>query len=142
MSAGDSTVRPKFSTIVDAYDVRIRIDSDDESIFEQIKAICTEAFVGRLRFNDGFFAGDSDLHYRFTTQENGAVLYDLDGVRSAIFKGDIGSSRHLNSLIRAHVAGKTKRWVFVHAGVVEGRGRAIIIPGYRGTSGRSRPAYR
>jgi hypothetical protein len=128
MSAGDSTVRPNFSTIVDAYGVRIRIDADDESIFEQVKTICAEAFVGRLKFDNGTSAG-ADLHYRFITQENGAVLYDLDGVRSSVFRSDVGFSRHFNSMIRAHVAGKSKTWVFVHAGVVEWRGKAIIIPG-------------
>jgi len=128
MSAGDSIVRPNFSTIVDAYGVRISIDADDQSIFEQVKAICTEAFVGRLSFSEPALASP-DLRYRFRTLGNGEVEYDLDGARVGKFVQKRGFSRHFNSMVRAHVAGKTKNWVFVHAGVVEWRGKAIVIPG-------------
>jgi hypothetical protein len=128
MSAGDSIVRPKFSTFVDAYGVRIGIAADDESIFEQVKAICAQAFVGRLAFDDNA-AKEPDLRYLFRTLDNGEVEYDLDGERVSKFRKDFGFSRHFNSIIRAHVAGRSKEWVFVHAGVVEWRGKAIVIPG-------------
>lgn len=128
MGVGDSSVRARFSTVVDAYGVRVRIVADDKEIFEQVKTICSEAFVGRLTFSDNVGA-PADLHYEFRTRLNGEVEYDLDGARIGTFKRSQGFSRHFNSMIRAHVAGKSKNWVFVHAGVVEWQGKAIIIPG-------------
>ena len=128
MSASGDIVRPNFTTSVDAYGVRIRIDAGDKSIFEQVKSIMHEAFVGRLTFDNNSHI-NPDLRYRFRTLPTGEVEYDLDGVLSATFPKERGLTRHFNSLVRAHVAGKTKNWVFVHAGVVEWRGKAIIIPG-------------
>src|SRR5690606_30177775 len=72
---------------------------------------------------------EPDLRYRFKTLETGEVEYDLDGARTSSFGKGRGFSRHFNSLIRAHVAGRSKDWVFIHAGVVEWRGKAIVIPG-------------
>jgi hypothetical protein len=96
-----------------------------------VKVICSDAFVGRLDFLDTEGSA-SDLKYRFLTLSDGTVEYDLDGVLRGTFYRDGLSDRHLNSLVRAHVAGKTKDWVFVHAGVVVWRGKAIVIPGRSG----------
>lgn len=127
MSSGDTAISP-FSTLLEAYDVQVRIEADDEKIFEQVKAICREAFVGRLRFDDANEA-DGRMCYRFSSLSDGTVEYDLDGVLSGTFKEDAGFARFLNSMIRAHVAGKSRSWVFIHAGVVEWRGKALIVPG-------------
>jgi hypothetical protein len=128
MGLGDTSVHPRYSTFIRAYGVTIRLDADDELIFEQAKSIVSEAFVGRLEFSDR--SRDSiDLDYKFLTRDDGEVEYDLDGSKIGVFKKNGGSARHLNSMIRAHVAGKSKSWVFVHAGVVEWKGKAIIIPG-------------
>lgn len=128
MGIGDPSVHPRYSTFIAAYGVTIRLDADDEQIFEQVKTIIREAFVGRLEFSDR--SPDTiDLDYKFLTRSDGEVEYDLDGSLTGVFKKNGGSARHLNSMIRAHVAGKSKNWVFVHAGVVEWKGKAIIIPG-------------
>ncbi|HEX6280034.1 MAG TPA: hypothetical protein VFZ49_08455 [Pyrinomonadaceae bacterium] len=127
MGAGDIAISP-FSTLLEAYDVTVRIEADNEKIFEQVKAICREAFVGRLRFIDPGRA-NTGMYYRFSTLSDGKVEYDLDGVLSGTFKEGEGFARFLNSMIRAHVAGKSRSWVFIHAGVVEWRGKALIVPG-------------
>lgn len=131
MSGDGRVVRPNFSTTVDAYGVRISIDADDESVLEQVKTVFSEAFVGRLVFDDRLMDGPN-LSYSFRTLETGEVEYDLDGETVARFLKESGPSRHFNSLIRAHVAGKSKDWVFVHSGVVEWQGKAILIPGRSG----------
>lgn len=111
-----------------AYDVEVLIEADDTKIFERVKRICREAFVEKLDFFEPPATLDKPT-YRFLTAPDGSVTYDLDGVLQGTFLEGVGSDRFLNSMIRAHVAGRTKSWVFIHAGVVEWKGRAIVIPG-------------
>ena len=128
MGVGEIAKRRVYTTVLEAYGVKVRLEADDPEIFERVKAISQKAFVNRVLFFDDPQA-DFALRYRFNTVEGGDVQYDLDGLRSGIFKKTEGFERHLNSTIRAHVAAKTNSWIFVHAGVVEWRGKAIILPG-------------
>ena len=128
MSVGEIAERQVYSTVLEAYGVRVRLEADNPKIFERVKAISSAAFVSRVRFFDSPEA-DFELNYKFSTDKSGEVRYDLDGLRTGIYKESVSFSRYLNSTIRAHVAAKTNSWIFVHAGVVEWRGRAIILPG-------------
>lgn len=129
MSLGDIAARSLHRTVMKAYDVEVLIEADDPEIFERVKAVCSEAFVGRLSFEDADSA-PKEFTYRFLTNEDGSVSYDLDGIlEGSLSESRLGSDRFLNSMIRAHIAGRTKNWVFVHAGVVVWKDRAIIIPG-------------
>jgi hypothetical protein len=128
MFVGDSLGHPMYSTLIEAYGVTISLVADDKKILEEVKSICSKAFVNRLAFTP-IGSAKPDLHYTFLTSSKGDIEYDLDGALSGTLLPNGGSERHLNSMIRAHVAGKSKNWVFIHAGVVEWRGKAIIIPG-------------
>jgi len=128
MGVGEIGERRIYATVLEAYGVRVRLEADDPEIFEQVRSISSTAFVNRVRFFDSPEA-DFEVRYRFSTDEGGQVRYDLDGLRTGTFKESEGFSRYLNSTIRAHVAAKTNSWIFVHAGVVEWKGRAIILPG-------------
>ncbi len=128
MGLGDIAARSLHRTLLKAYDVEVLIEADDIKIFERVKAICREAFVGRLSFEEPS-ADPVDPKYSFLTSPDGSIEYNLDGVLNGTFSEGIGFDRFLNSMIRAHIAGRTKTWVFVHAGVVEWKGKAIIIPG-------------
>lgn len=128
MGVGEMAERRVYSTVLEAYGVRVRLEADDPEIFERIRAISSTAFVNRVTFFDSPEAA-YELNYKFFTDEVGDVRYDLDGLRTGIFRESDSSSRYFNSTIRAHVAARTNSWIFVHAGVVEWRGQAIILPG-------------
>ena len=128
MSSGTIGANSLRRTLMRAYDVEVLIEADDVKIFERVKRICREAFVERIDFLDSPVKVSKPT-YRFLTSTDGSVTYDLDGVLRGTFSEGVGFDRFLNSMIRAHVAGRTKSWVFIHAGVVEWKGRAIIIPG-------------
>jgi hypothetical protein len=128
MGVGEIAERRVYATVLEAYGVRVRLEADDPKIFERVRAISSAAFVNRVRFFDSPEA-DFELSYKFSTDKGGQVRYDLDGLRTGIYKESVSFSRYLNSMIRAHVAAKTNSWIFIHAGVVEWRGRAIILPG-------------
>lgn len=126
MGAGDITVDPRFTTFITAYGVTIRLDADDEEIFEQAKTICREAFVGRIYVAEN--TSGHDLVYCFR-RISGSIECELNGEVKGPFLHDSVFELFLNSSLRAQVAAHAKQWVFIHAGVVEWRGKAIVIPG-------------
>ncbi|MEQ1764063.1 MAG: hypothetical protein ABL984_13080 [Pyrinomonadaceae bacterium] len=111
-----------------AYGVEVVIEADDEKIFEQVISIARKALVGRVRFGP-IGSSSTNAKYVFLTDDQGVVQFDIDGVTSGPVRPDSGFDRFLNSVIRAHVGSLAKSWVFIHAGVVEWKGRAIILPG-------------
>ena len=128
MSLADSTV-PLYRTLLRAYGVEAVIEADDREIFEHVKIVASKALVGRLTFDDvDKFEGRPT--YSFLKDNTGKVRFDIAGVTSGDFKEDFGFDRFLNGAIRSHIAAMSKNWVFLHAGVVEWRGKAIILPGH------------
>lgn len=115
-------------TLLSAYGVDVVIEADDPKIFEHVKDIAREALVGRVRFDEPEVVTGTPK-YTFLTQKDGTVEFDIDGVTSGEFGRDRGFDRFLNAAIRAHIGAMSKSWVFLHAGVVEWKGKAIILPG-------------
>lgn len=115
-------------TLLRAYGVDVVIEADDPKILEHVKHIAHEALVGRVRFDraEGVVGVPK---YTFLTGPDGTVEFDIDGVTSGEFGRDRGFDRFLNAAIRAHIGAMSKSWVFLHAGVVEWKGKAIILPG-------------
>ena len=128
MGLGEIVSRPLHRTLMCAYGVEVVIEADDDEIFERVIDTARDALVGRVQFRPD---ADSTVtaKYSFITDDSGTVQFDIDGISS----GPIGDRpvffRFLNAAIRVHVAGMAKSWVFIHAGVVKWKGRAIIIPG-------------
>lgn len=128
MSLGEFVTRPLLRTLMRAYGVEVVIEADDKEFFEHVIGIARQALVSRVQFGP---IGDSSTkaRYSFVTDLDGIVHFDIDGVTSGPVRPDSGFDRFLNGAIRAHVAAHAKSWVFIHAGVVEWRGKAIILPG-------------
>ena len=118
----------KHRTLLRSYGVEAIIEADDPKIFEKVKTIASQALVGRLSFEDVNEPAARPV-YSFLTNEKGTVEFDIAGVTAGDYKEDFGFERFLNAAIRAHIAAMSKSWVFLHAGVVEWRGKAIILPG-------------
>jgi hypothetical protein len=112
-----------------AYGVEVVIEADDEKIFERVIDTARPALLGRVHF-EPILKATVTAKYSFITDANGIVQFDLDGVSSGSIDEESAFYRFLNTVIRVHVAGLTKSWVFIHAGVVQWKGRAIIIPGH------------
>lgn len=125
-----SAVRPVYKTLLRSYGVEVIVESDNEKIFEHVKSIAKVALVGRVSFEEP--DGKSDRpKYSFLTDDNGQVRFAIADVSSGDFKeNDIGFDRYLNGAFRSHIAANAKNWVFIHAGVVEWKGKALIFPGH------------
>lgn len=130
MSPGDFAVRSVYRTLLRSYGVEVVVESDNEAIFEHVKSIAAVALVGRITFEDFDRKWDGPK-YSFLTDDDGQVKFDIAGVSSGDFKeNDIGFDRYLNGAFRSHIAAYSRNWVFIHAGVVEWKGRALIFPGH------------
>ncbi len=128
-SMSSSNNGTKHRTLLRSYGVEAIIEADDPTIFEQVKKVASKALVGRLTFEDLEESAGRPV-YSFLTNESGTVEFDIAGVTSGDYKDDFGCERFLNGAIRSHIAAMSKSWVFLHAGVVEWRGKAIILPGH------------
>lgn len=116
-------------TLMRAYGVDVGIESDDKGIFERVINIARQALVSRVQF-EPVIEPMPKAKYSFVTDEHGVVHYDLDGVSAGTIDNDAIFDHFFNGVVRVHVASLAKDWVFIHAGVVEWKGRAIIIPGH------------
>jgi len=119
---------PLHRTLMRAYGVEVVIEADDKEFFEHVIGIARQALVSRVQF-EPIGNSPTKARYSFTTDADGIVHFDIDGVTSGPVRPDFGFDRFLDSAIRAHVAAHAKSWVFIHAGVVAWRGKAIILPG-------------
>ena len=128
MSLGANNL-PAHRTVLRAYGVEALIEADDHRVFEHVKTVALKALVGRATFEEPDEVRDRPI-YSFLTNSAGTIRFDIAGVTSGDFKEDFGFERFLNAAIRAHIAAMSKSWVFLHAGVVEWRGKAIVLPGH------------
>jgi hypothetical protein len=126
MGLGYTSVHPRYSILFSAYGVKIRFNADDKTLFEEANKICREALLGRIQ--DLPPNGQEDIVYDFRLVEE-KVECELFGEIRGPFNDRSVFALFLNSSVRAQVAARSKDWVFIHAGVVEWRGKAIVIPG-------------
>ena len=129
MSLGEIVTRPLYSTLMCAYGVEVVIEADDKEFFERVKRVAREALVGRVEFVP-VGKSSTNARYSFETDKNRVVHFDIAGVTSGFVSEDLGFDRFLNGVIRAHVGSMAKSWVFIHAGVIEWKGKAVILPGH------------
>jgi len=129
MSLGEIVGRPIHRTLMRAYGVDVVIEADDEMFFERVINIARQALVQRVQFEPVRHTTTTSK-YTFVTDEHGVVHFDLGGVSVGTIDNDAAFDHFFNGVVRVHVASLAKSWVFIHAGVVERNGRAIIIPGH------------
>jgi hypothetical protein len=120
-----------------SYGRRIGVRTNDPAVLPRIESLLPPGWrrspssvVGRLYSvfvgGAGARAGVRRFHLAYANTFRMARTVDLD-VALAAFESDM----------RLYIAERARRRVFVHAGVVAWRGRAIVIPG-RSFSGKSR----
>jgi hypothetical protein len=112
----------------ESYGVKVRFVGDSDDLLKLGLEISRKALVGRLEFIDNNIA-NVDQTFGVHRDDEGAFFFTNNGVPSGKQFDVSDFSRTLNSMIRIHVAEKAKGWVFIHAGVVSWRGRAIVLPG-------------
>ncbi len=121
---------------IEAYGVRVGLRTNDAGLLPELERLLPPAWsrssspvVGRLY---SFWAGGA--------ARPGVRRFDIvyDGSRTVVRTLDRTAALDaLEQELRLHVAERSRRYVFVHAGVVEWQGRAVLLPG-PSRSGKSR----
>lgn len=123
---GENACKPSFA--FESYGVRVHLSADDEELLTFGVGIAKKALVGRLRELNCSLE-DADHRFSLHRSADGGYFVGEDGTDIAPIADDVAFARLFNAMIRANVAAKAKRFVFVHAGVVAVGGRAIVMPG-------------
>jgi len=118
--------RPSFA--FRSYGVRVHLTADDVDLLQTGIRVAKKALVGRLNEID-CSSQDADHRFSLHRSADGGFYIGDDGAETAPMADEIAFARLLNAMIRANVAAKAKRFVFLHAGVVTVAGRAIVLPG-------------
>jgi hypothetical protein len=121
--AGDTY---KYNFCFESYGVRVAIESNSADVLEEASSTARSALLGNL-----VEIGREDAEQVFqipiapdgvcTVYQNGELMVE-DKLRPAYWK-------YFDSLVRILVAEFSPNRVFIHAGSVGWRGRAIILPG-------------
>lgn len=110
-----------------AYGMTVSVECEDVELKRLARDVAKKALVGRLQFFEGY-SNTCDHKFVVFRDDEKALWFSSQGISSGPFRDRAAFSRTLNSLIRIYVAEKSRGWVFVHAGVVGWKGRAIVLP--------------
>jgi hypothetical protein len=110
---------------LESYGVRVRLESSDPRLLEDARITAQQALAGNLQFIEA----DSAEHvFRFERDGPNYVLTKSNG-EEMTGAGKKSFFHYFDSCLRLAVAEYAVDRVFVHAGVVGWKGRAIMIPG-------------
>ena len=122
-----SAGQTEFSVVFEAFGVRVRLESDSPELLNIGVEVANKALVNRPVFIE---KGVPIVDHTFGINRDpkGRLYFTNDGQPWGVLEREIDFRRTLNAMIRVHVAEKARDWVFIHAGVVAWRGKAIILP--------------
>lgn len=118
--------RLQFQFCFESYGVPVRLESNSRAILEQAKLVAKSALLDRIRSIDCDLAEQT---FSLLISEDGVCTILQNREEMASSKPDPRFWRFFDSLTRILVAEFSTDMVFVHAGVVGWRGKAIILPG-------------
>ncbi len=115
-----------FKLILESYGVRIKLEAASSELLERSRLAAESALLGRLEIFDG---GDAEHSFGFSFDDDGeTLLLHQNGERLTSDTSPDRFFRFFDSLLRLKVAEFALDRVFIHAGVVGWKGRAIVIP--------------
>jgi hypothetical protein len=117
---------PRFRTVGEACGVTVRISTDDETIWTQLQALLPPGWIDRG--DDAHVDPEREIAH-FTLVAEG-IDYVLRLDENVLARSDLKIALHVfDAQLRGHIALHSPEHIFVHAGTVGYRGRAIVIPG-------------
>jgi hypothetical protein len=117
-----------------SYGVTIAVESTQPEMLRKARELVYRAFGGRVEFFEG---NASEAVYSYgLDEENGLFRRYENGQEKSAGPSERNFFKVLNSALRIKVAEHAEGCIFVHAGAVGWKGRALIIPG-KSHSGKS-----
>lgn len=111
-----------------SYGVIIRLESDSENLLDQAKLIAEKAFLGRLEFIENC-TEHADHTFAFGARTDGGYYLIDNGELKPGFEDLPSLLTYFTGMLRVNVAAKATSVVFIHAGTVGWKGKALVMPG-------------
>ena len=109
----------------ESYGVVIRLASSEEALLDELKAVSTRSLLGNLRPVEGAVPGHV---FEMTVEPSGSLMLRQNGEELGASDTRLKAFRFFDSILRVSVGELAPDLVFLHAGVVEWKGRAIVMP--------------
>ena len=109
----------------ESYGVKVRLESNKSETLAQAKATARRALLGRL---DSIDCQLADHSFGFRVDKKGVCYLFQDGQKMVHGLPDQRFFRFFDSLVRILVGEFAPEHVFIHAGVVGWKGKAILFP--------------
>ena len=124
-SMSSSETDRKLNTLyLESYGVRVRIESNNKRLFNDARRQTEHALVGNFRIIDPV----ETPHVFRLEREEGGYSQVKNGEKSGVNKSRKVLLRYFDSMLRITIAEYAVGHVFLHAGVVGWKGKAIIMP--------------
>jgi hypothetical protein len=116
----------KYQFCFESYGVKVAIESNSEYVLDQASETARSALLGNL---DEIDRTAAEQVFQIPITTDGTCSVYQNGELMAEAKLSPGYWKYFDSLVRILVAEFAPKNVFIHAGSVGWRGRAIILPG-------------
>lgn len=117
----DDALRMDFAS----YGVRVSLRSNDDQVFAGIAAVARRSLLDQI---DVAPLENFDHIFEMNRQSNGDLMLTQNGVELGASDTQLKAYRFFDSILRVSVGESSPDLVFVHAGVVGWRGKAILMP--------------
>ena len=110
----------------ESYGVRVSLASKQAELLAKAVGVAEKALLGKLVFIEN---SEPDRSYEFAFELNGGVFYLFqNGEETNSTTSEFVFFKYFNSILRVTVAENAVDRVFIHAGVVARKGKAVIFP--------------
>lgn len=126
MAVSSQTIETaRFRFDLESYGALVRIESNDANALEGAKNVARRSLLGNVREirSDRF-----DHEFTLDRLANGDLMLTHNGVELGASDTELKAYRFFDSILRVSVGEVAPNRVFLHAGVVGWKGKAIVMP--------------
>jgi hypothetical protein len=109
----------------ESYGVVVRLVSNDEPLLDTLKIVTHRSLLGNLRPVD---SRKPDQTFEMHLEPTGDLMLRQNGADLGLSDTRFKAFRFFDSILRVSVGERAPDLVFLHAGVVEWKGKAILMP--------------
>ena len=120
-----STETPRYRFDFESYGVLVRIESNDAEAFNGAKTVAHRSLLENVR---EISSSEFDHEFSLDQLPNGDLMLAHNGVELGASDTSLKAFRFFDSILRVSVGEIAPDRVFLHAGVVGWKGRAIVMP--------------
>jgi hypothetical protein len=111
--------------VFESYGVRVKIQATDAELLREAESTARKALLDRLKILE---SKEAEHTFGLTADRKGTRFLFLNGEQISYDDSRARFYKFFNGILRIVVAEHARDYVFIHAGVVGWRGKAVVIP--------------